>query len=364
MKAIILTGNKLSCVEIDQPKIQGPTDVKLRVLEVGICGTDRELVRCGCSHYPSDKKQLVIGHEMLGSVVEIGKDVRGLNVGDLAVVTVRRGCGQCRSCLSDRQDMCSSDQCLERGIKGLDGFQAEYVVDQEHYIVKVPHSLASIAVLTEPMSVVEKAIEEVVSFQKIRLPDWTEMASVNDKKALVVGLGPIGLLACFALRLRGFSVFAIDLFSSDSLRAKIVEEIGGVYIDGHAIQYQDIPVKYGQIDLILEAAGNAKVDFDLLRALGSNGAAVFTGVTEAGIKLEVQGGDLMRNLTLHNQLILGSVNASKKHWELAIRALELADKQWGPALKKVITQKSSYKDFKDLIGINNPNEIKRVVRWT
>jgi glucose 1-dehydrogenase len=329
---------------------------------VGICGTDREIARGGRATSPSGEKELIIGHEMLGRVEEVGSNVTSFKKGDLAVVTVRRGCGRCGSCLNDRADICYFGGYAERGIKGLHGFQTEYVVDEEKFLVKVPSSLRSCGVLCEPMSVVEKAIEECLCIQKNRLADWSG-EQIDQKQALVVGLGPIGLLACMALKLRGFKVYGQDIVSCDSKKAKIVEEIGGTYIDGSNLKYQDLSTRLGQIDLLIEAVGIAKLSFDLLEALGENGAAVFIGIPEPHTSFTVSGGYLMHHLVMKNQLLLGSVNAAKKHWESAICDLQRIHEKWEKALTALISSRLPYPSFLEAVCEDPKDEIKMVLVW-
>lgn len=156
--------------------------------------------------------------------------------GDLAVLTVRRGCGRCLPCAMNRSDMCLTGDFRERGIRGLDGFQAEYVVDREPYVVAVPREIASTAVLTEPLSVVEKAIDEAVRLQFARLPgaaatpDW-----LHGRRCLVAGLGPIGLLAAMALILRGAEVHGLDVVDAETARPAWLAHIGGTYVDARRV---------------------------------------------------------------------------------------------------------------------------------
>src|SRR3546814_6995719 len=104
-------------IEIDEPQLTAATQVKLKVLEVGICGTDREEVLGGRANAPAHAQYLVIGHEMLGQTVETGAAVSAVSVGDYAVLTVRRGCGKCEACRHNRSDMCYTGNYSERGIK-------------------------------------------------------------------------------------------------------------------------------------------------------------------------------------------------------------------------------------------------------
>ena len=205
MKAIALTTGTsgVRLVELIEPAATFPDDVKVRILRVGICGTDREEVSGGRALAPNGKKELVIGHEMFGQVVETETSVTRVKLGDHAVFTVRRGCGNCLPCLMNRSDMCLTGNYRERGIWGLDGYQTEYVVDKEQYIVHVPEDLKSVGVLTEPLSVAEKAIDDSVRIQSARLPEAAATPNwLFGRRCLVAGLGPIGLLAALALRLR------------------------------------------------------------------------------------------------------------------------------------------------------------------
>ena len=153
------------------PPSRAPDEVKVKVIRVGICGTDREEVSGGRADAPEGQKELVIGHEMFGQVVEVGSSVTRVKVGDFAVFTVRRGCGQCPSCLMGRSDMCQTGKYRERGIRGLDGYQTEFVVDKEQYVVFVPDELEAVGVLMEPLSIVEKGIEEALRLQAVRSPE-------------------------------------------------------------------------------------------------------------------------------------------------------------------------------------------------
>lgn len=355
MKAISLISStaKVELIEKEEPQIQLRDQVKLKVLEVGVCGTDRELVSEGKAVTPVGENNLILGHEMLGVVTEVGADVKTFKPGDHAVVVVRRSCGRCNACLKGRSDMCYSDGYLERGIKGQHGFHAEYVVDQEQFLIKVPDDILSCGVLCEPMSVVQKALEEMIAIQRARLPDWSTREDLSEKRVLVVGLGSIGLLAAIALRLRGFKVYGQDIVDPNSKRVKILEAIGGVYVDG----------SIGTVDLIVEAVGNAKLDFDLFQSLGANGGYVIAGIPKHESVFSIEGGHLIRELVLKNQVILGCVNADAKHWQLAIQDLVQAQSKWPGVVEQLITARVAKERFKELISMASGEEIKCVLVW-
>lgn len=365
MKAIAIEPGTTSSSLIDhqEPQISGPHDVKVKMLEVGICGTDREETLGGRADAPEHSHHLIIGHEMFGQVVETGKDVVKVREGDYAVFTVRRGCDECAPCKNNRSDMCNTGNYKERGIKELHGFETEYVVDHEQFIVKVPVSIKSIGVLTEPMSVAEKAIDEALLIQSGRLPEVKYDDWLKGRRALVAGVGAIGLLAAFALRLRGAEVVGLDIVDENSKRPDILKKIGGTYVDGRTIKTTDLDDKYGEFDFIFEATGVPAFSFDLIDVLGYNGIYVMTGIPGGDRPVCFSGSEIMKQIVLKNQIILGSVNASTRHFALAIEDLEKAKNKWGKLIDELITTKVPHTDFMDAIHLQSEDDIKTVIEW-
>ncbi|HVD97813.1 MAG TPA: glucose 1-dehydrogenase [Cytophagaceae bacterium] len=365
MKAIATTpGSKeLRIVEREEPKIYEADDIKIKITQIGICGTDREIAHGGRADAPAGSNELVLGHEMIGIVVEIGKDVKKVKVGDHALFTVRRACGSCYACANGRNDMCSTGNYTERGIRGRDGYMTEYVVDKELYCVKIPDNIVDLGVLTEPISVSVKAVDEAVKIQAARIPGATYDTWLNGKKVLVVGLGPIGLLGAFILRLRGADVLGMDIVEENSPRASLLKEIGGNYINGKTISADLIDDTYGQIDMVFEAAGVAKLGFDLIDALGINGVYVLTGVPGAGRPVDISGGALMQQMVLMNQVMVGSVNASMQHNLMALDVIANSKKTWPGSLEKVITEVMPYTKIKEAIANTSSDEIKTIITF-
>jgi threonine dehydrogenase-like Zn-dependent dehydrogenase len=366
MKAIAnITGSStINLVERSEPILNADDEVKMKVLQVGICGTDREEAAGGRSKPPEGQTELVIGHEMLGQVVEIGSSVTRVAVNDLAVFTVRRGCGKCMPCLMNRSDMCQTGDYAERGIWGLDGFQAEFAVDKEQYLVHVPSELSSVGCLCEPLSVAEKAIDESVRLQATRLPDASATLDwLYGRTCLVAGLGPIGLLAAMVLRLRGAQVFGLDVVDLDSARPSWLEHIGGKYIDGRQVPADQVDDKLGRIDLLLEATGVASLEFNLLDALAYNGVYVLTGIPGGDRPIEIPGAELIRSLVLQNQVMLGSVNASRDHFQMAVDDLFQANLKWGDHINQLISHHYPVADFDLALHQHPSDEIKAVLDW-
>lgn len=365
MKAIAIIPGKgdVQLIDIEEPTIAEPSHVKLKVLEVGICGTDREEAEGGRADAPPHEDYLVIGHEMFGQVAEVGEAVKSVQPGDYGVFIVRRGCGKCYPCLHQRSDMCLTGEYTERGIKEHHGFQTEYVVDYEEYLVKVPDHLVHLGVLTEPMSISAKAIDEAQNIQPTRLPGLHARNWLNDKKVLVAGLGAIGLLAAFALELQGAKLYGLDVVDESSTRPQLLKEMGGEYIDGRKTDALSIDEQYGHMDLIFEATGIAELEFQLIDALGVNGIYVLTGIPAGKRPVCILGASLMRQMVLKNQILLGSVNASLAHYAMAIEYLDQAHAKWKDSIERVITTIYPYTEFKEALSHHKHSEIKTVLSW-
>ncbi len=366
MKAISIKPGTTSIqlVERPEPKIGAPDDVKVKIVRVGICGTDREETAGGRSLAPKGSSDLVIGHEMFGKVVEVGKSVTRVKPGDFMAFTVRRGCGKCLPCLMNRSDMCLTGDYHERGIWGLDGYQTEYVVDKEQYAVHIPAELEAIGVLSEPTSVAEKAIDEAVRVQTSRLPDAGATPEwLYGRKCLVAGLGPIGLLAAVILTIRGADVYGLDIVDEGSSRPQWLKSIGGKYVDGRKVPAAKVGDSISPMDVIVDATGIAPVEFNLLEALALNGVYVLTGVPGGDRAIQIDGADLIRRLVLKNQLMIGSVNAARDHFQMAVDDLSHAKLLWGDHLTKLVTNKHRFDDFASAFQHHADNEIKAVIEW-
>jgi threonine dehydrogenase-like Zn-dependent dehydrogenase len=353
---------EVKLIEQDEPAITGPTDVKVRILEVGICGTDKEICAFEYGTPPAGSDYLVLGHEALGEVVEVGPAVEGLRAGDLVVPMVRRPCADpsCRACRAARADFCYTGAFTERGIKERHGFMAEVVVEEENYLCPVPQTLRDIAVLVEPLTIAEKARLQATEIQQ-RLP-WfaptTRRAGGEAPgTAVVLGAGAVGLLGAMMLRLAGFETYVYDRAGAPSPKSDLVQAIGATHISaedpresfGHLI---------GRVDYVYEAVGSAELALRAMQALGPNGLFICTGVPALTGTHELDANALLRNMVLGNQVLMGTVNAGRDAFEAAIRDLATCSTRWPAQVRALITGRYPLEAHRDLLlgragGIKN-----------
>jgi threonine dehydrogenase-like Zn-dependent dehydrogenase len=358
MKAVAVfpQTREVKLIEHEEPRLTQDTQVKLRILEVGVCGTDKEICSFAYGTPPEGSDYLILGHEALGEVVEVGSAVTDFVVGDLVVPLVRRPCSHstCRACRSGHPDFCTMGTFTERGINGLHGFMAEYVVDDARYMTLVPRqspTMRDVAVLVEPATIAAKAVAQAVTIQQRLpwfLPPAQRPADAPKSTALVLGAGAVGLLGAVALCDFGITTYVYDRAPAPNVKSQLVEAIGGTYLweGGSAEQIDDL---VGRVDIVYEAAGHSALAFQKMKVLGPNSIFIFTGVPALGAPREVDTDTLMRNIVLKNQVILGTVNAGKADFLNAIRALDRINQRWPAAMRALITERHPLEDFRDVL---------------
>ncbi len=344
MKAVCVTPatHAIGIIDHPMPTLTTPTAVKLRMLDVGICGTDKEICAFDYGTPPIGSDHLVIGHESLGEVVELGAGVTTLKRGDLVVPMVRRPCtdAACIACRAGRADFCFTGGFTERGIKMAHGFMTEYVVDDAAFMVPVPRELRDVGVLVEPLTIAMKAIEQVWQVQA-RLP-WACPVTPGKSagfchRALVLGGGPVGLLGAMALVANGFETIVYSREPVGSDKARLVGAIGAAYVSAETESITDLVGRHGAIDVVYEAAGASAMAFEVIQGLGTNGIFIFTGVPGRKGPVEVDTDLMMRNLVLKNQVVFGSVNAGRSCYEDAVTSLQEFMRRWPDQVRSLIT---------------------------
>ncbi|MHB8520570.1 MAG: glucose 1-dehydrogenase [Limisphaerales bacterium] len=353
-------------VEHSAPQISAPCELKIRTLEVGVCGTDREICTFVYGSPPANYDYLVLGHEAVGEVVEVGSGVSRFKPGDLVVPSVRRPCrhDHCAGCRSDRQDFCFTGDFTERGIKMTHGFMTEYFVEEERHLNAVPPALRDVAVLVEPLTVAEKALAQVWQVQE-RLPLWAPPADPNvergrGRNAVVLGAGPVGILGAMMLAANGFKTYVYSRSLPPNPKAQLVESFGVPYISALTVSPEQLAERIGNIDLVYEAVGIASIAFNVLKVLGTNGAFVFTGIPVPNAAIGVEADLIMRNLVLKNQMVFGTVNADRTAFEAAIRDLGVFQQRWPHALQSVVTGRYPLDAYDDLL-LGKQRGIKNVI---
>ncbi len=354
MKAIAVYPGKAGSVhlrELPMPRLEeipGARGVLVKVLRVGVDGTDREIVAAEYGAAPEGCDFLVLGHESLGRVEAVGANVTEFSLGDYVVAVVRRpGTG-----LYDRigaQDMTTDDVYYEHGISCVHGFLTEYYVEDASLLVRIPDALVQVGVLLEPLSVAEKGLHQAFEIQR-RLKVW------QPKRAAVMGAGNIGLLATLILRLRGFEVVTFARSRKPTLNAELVEALGAHYESLRVRPMAEAAREFGPFDYIFEASSSAAVAFESALALAKNGVLVLTSVTGAGGTLEVPADRINLAFVLGNKVMVGIANAHREDWEMGVRDMAHAEAQYPGWLARLLTHRIDGLDkYRELFDrLDNP----------
>jgi glucose 1-dehydrogenase len=335
MKAIAVFPGQPGSVhlaEMPMPKVSDVADgrgVLVRVLRVGVDGTDKEINAAEYGRAPEGYDCLVIGHESFGQVEAVGPGVTELKPGDYVVATVRRP-GESIYDLIGTYDMTTDDTYYERGINLRHGYLAEYYSDEPEYIVKVPRGLRDVGVLLEPTTVVEKGIAQAYEIQR-RLRVWRPV------RAAVMGAGTIGLLATLALRLRGLEVTTFALAEKPNLNAELIEAVGARYESTKNVPVLEGAKKYGPFDIIFEATGFSPVVFESMQALGKNGVLVLSSVTGGDRRVEVPADKINLEFVLGNKVMVGTVNANREYFEMGVKDMAQAESEYPGWLGRLLT---------------------------
>jgi threonine dehydrogenase-like Zn-dependent dehydrogenase len=311
--------------------VPGGRGVLVKVLRVGVDGTDKEINAAEYGAAPPGDDFLVTGHESFGVVEAVGPSVTGLRPGDYVVATVRRP----GSSLYDRigtYDMTTDDTYFERGINLRHGYLTEYYVDDPEYIVKVPAGLRHVGVLLEPLTVVEKGIAQAYEIQR-RLRVW------RPRKAAVMGAGTVGLLATLVLRLQGIEVTTFGLKPAPYLNSTLIEALGARYATTVDVPVRDAGAAFGPFDLVFEATGSSAVAFDSMLALGKNGVLVLSSVTGGQRSVTIPGDRINLEFVLGNKVMVGTVNANREYFETGVQHMAMAEAQYAGWLSRLLTHR-------------------------
>jgi threonine dehydrogenase-like Zn-dependent dehydrogenase len=330
VKALVVEPGRSGTARVEEvpPTAIAAGEVPIRVLEVGVCGTDREIVHGLFGIAPDGEELLVLGHEALG-IVE--RDGHGFSRGDLVSATVRRSCGHCIACAESSPDSCLTGDYSERGITRLHGYARELVGESPDQLVPIPRDLGRLGVLAEPTSACVRALRHARTIGG-RQP-W------ELERALVIGAGAIGTLVTFLLRLDGIDVVTTSLEESKPL----IDESGARYVSSST-------AGLGGFDLVVECAGNAQLMADSLGLLRRSGVACLLGLDGREQTVGLDGRTIGIDAVLENRVLFGSVNARREDWVAGIAALDDMRRRWPGALEQLIGLRAPLDRFEDALA--------------
>jgi glucose 1-dehydrogenase len=336
------TANSAALEDASEPDAAGA--LLVQAVALGICGTDREIIAGEHGAPPEGRARLVLGHESLGRVLEAPPE-SGFTPGDMVVGIVRHPDPvPCRACAGGEWDMCENGLYTERGIQGRDGFGAERFRLEPAFAVKVEPALGLTAVLLEPASVLAKAWDHVERIGR-RTKTW------SPRRVLVTGAGPVGLLAAMMAAQRGYELHVYDRVTTGP-KLDLVRDLGGTYHSGALEPLADLGA-----DVIMECTGAGPVVLAVMAHAGPSAVVCLTGLSSAGRRLEFDMSRLNRSMVLENNVVFGSVNANRAHYELAAAALAQADRAW---LERLITRRVPLDRWREAYE-SRPDDVKVVI---
>jgi threonine dehydrogenase-like Zn-dependent dehydrogenase len=320
--------DSLALLDLDEPPPEEGV-VLVEGVSVGLCGTDAEIVAAGYGEAPPGSPVLVLGHESLGRVAQAPPG-SGLSRGDLVVGFVRRPDPvPCAACAAGEWDMCRNGRYVEHGIKGLHGFARERWRARPDALIRLDPALADIGVLLEPTTIVAKGWEHIDRIG--RRAYW------QPRTAVVTGAGPVGLLAALLGVQRGLEVHVFDRVP-EGPKPRLVADLGAIY------HTDTLPDSGLEADVLLECTGVPTVILDVLTHSATDSVACLTGVSSVGSVLPLDVGSLNRKAVLRNDVVFGTVNANRRHYEAAVAALAAADQEWLAGLITRRVPMSAYKE--------------------
>jgi threonine dehydrogenase-like Zn-dependent dehydrogenase len=315
-----------------------------RAVALGVCGTDMEIIAGEYGWAPEGEGRLILGHESLGRIVRAPPG-SGLAQGDLVVGIVRRPDPvPCSACAGGEWDMCRNGLYTEHGIKQLDGFAAELYALDPDFTVKIDPSLGTLGVLLEPTSVVAKAWDHTLRIGA-RSRTW------KPSKVLVTGAGPVGLLAAMIGRQKGLETHVLDQVTSGS-KPRLVADLGAAYHSGSPSLIAEL-----KPDIIMECTGADALVMEAIVDAGLDSIVCLAGVSSGGRKVDFDVGGFNRKAVLGNDVIFGSVNANRSHYEAAAEALARADKGW---LSRLISRRVPLERWQEAFT-RQPDDVKVII---
>src|SRR5919108_3551013 len=309
MKAIAVHPGKAGSIHLeDVPKpsvdqVPEGRGVLVRVLRVGVDGTDKEINAAEYGAAPEGDDFLIIGHENFGVVEDVGPNVPDtIRPGGYVVASVRRPGSSIYGKIG-LQDFTTDEVYFERGINLLHGYLTEYYVEDSRFVFPLPETLREVGVLLEPTTVAEKGLNHAYEIQR-RLKVW------EPRRALILGSGTIGLLMALVARLRGIELTVFSLPQKPNRNAELVEQLGGKYVSSQEPSLAEVSEQCGPFDLIMDATGFSPIIWEAAEVLGKNGVLVLSSITGGDRRVEIRSDAINQSFVLGNKVMVGTVNAS------------------------------------------------------
>jgi threonine dehydrogenase-like Zn-dependent dehydrogenase len=336
MKAIAVHPGKPNSIhlrEIPEPSVSAVPDgrgVKIKVLRVGVDGTDKEINAAEYGAAPPGDDYLVTGHESFGQVVEVGPNVpTTIRPGTYVVASVRRPGSSIYGKIG-LQDFTTDDVYYERGINLLHGYLTEYYVEDHQYVFPLPASLADVGVLLEPTTVAEKGVNHAYEIQR-RLKVW------EPRSACILGSGTVGLLTALVARLRGLELTVYSLPQKPNRNAELIEQLGGVYVSSQEQTLAQAAEARGPFDLMFDATGFSPIVWEAAEVLGKNGVLVLASITGGDRTTEINSDRINQGFVLGNKVMVGTVNASPNDFRTGVDDLIKAEAIYPGWLRQLLT---------------------------
>jgi len=336
MKAVAVNPGKPGSIHLEdvpEPSVDdvpGGRGVLVKVLRVGVDGTDKEINAAEYGAAPPGDDFLIIGHENFGVVEEVGPNVPDtIRPGTFVVASVRRPGASLYGAIG-LQDFTTDDVYYERGINLLHGYLTEHYVEDAEFVFPLPASLREVGVLLEPTTVAEKGINHAYEIQR-RLKIW------QPRRVAILGSGTIGLLMALAARLRGLELTVFSLPQKPYRNADLVEELGGVYMSSAKATLAEVSDERGPFDLIMDATGFSPIVWEAAEVLGKNGVLVLSSITGGDRKVEINSDRINQSFVLGNKVMVGTVNASPADFRSGVDDLIKAEAVFPGWLGKLLT---------------------------